>query len=84
MKKIVKIIIYSIVILIITSILSYNDNRNVDGLMGIGFPFSNYESCGDCVEGFKEGYLWGNVLKNLIFYVLIVSLVFMLIQKFKK
>lgn len=84
MKKIFKIVLISILLLIITSILSYSNQLHVDGLKRYGLPFYNYQSCGDCVEGFESGFVYENIIKNIIIYGLITTFVMYVTQKMKK
>ena len=84
MKKILIIFSISIFLLVLTSILTYNDDRPVDGLQTYGFPFDNYQCCSDCVEGFENGYIIKNIFKNLLIIGLIISSLAYIIQKKKR
>ena len=83
-NKIIFTLIIAFSLLVITSILTYQDRSQVDGFQSYGFPFANYEFCGDCVEGFENGFLFENIFINLFIYNLIVIFVMYLFKKIKK
>ncbi len=83
-KKIFFTVIITVMLILISSIITYQDQRKVDGLHSYGFPFANYESCGDCVEGFENGFVYENIFINLFIYNIIVIFVMYVTQKIKK
>jgi hypothetical protein len=83
-KTTFKIILWTTLILLVTSVLSYRNRLPVDGALSFGFPFAVYKTCGDCEESCRWGFQWDNLILNTLIYTLIVSLVIFTIRKAKK
>jgi hypothetical protein len=84
MKATFNIIIWTLTLLLISSILSYMNKLHVDGLERFGFPFVIFESCGDCVAGFESGFRWNNIILNAFIYALIVAFLYFNFKKISK
>jgi hypothetical protein len=84
MKTTLKIILWTITMLLISSVLSYKNELPVDGLERYGFPYRIYEACGDCVEGYKSGHHWDKLLLNGLIYAVIVSFLYFNFKKINK